>query len=58
MEAFARAEKKKKPNPEFLFTDVYDEMPPNLQAQMQHMKDHVNKYKDQYPITSHDNMTS
>lgn len=57
MEAFARAEKRKKPNPEMLFTDVYDEMPPRIQKQMESMKSHCTQYKEHYPFDDHVPMT-
>ena len=57
MEAFARAEKKKKPNPESLFTDVYDKMTPRLEKQLQAMKSHCTQYKEQYPFDSHEPMS-
>lgn len=57
MEAFAKAEKRKRPNPEFLFTDVYDDMPPHLQKQMDDMKKHVAKYPQGYPLDAHESMS-
>ncbi|XP_052057716.1 2-oxoisovalerate dehydrogenase subunit alpha, mitochondrial-like [Mytilus californianus] len=57
MEAFARAEKRKKPNPEMLFTDVYDEMPPRIQKQMEFMKSHCTQFKEHYPFDDHVPMT-
>lgn len=57
MEAFARAEKKKRPNPELLFSDVYDEMPPRIHKQMEDMKSHCTQYKEYYPLDSHEPMT-
>ena len=56
MEAFQRAEKKKKPTPDYLFTDVYDELTPQLTRQMRDMKEHVNKYKEHYPLDSYEPM--
>ena len=57
MEAFARAEKKKRPNPELLFSDVYDQMPPRIHKQMEDMKSHCTQYKEYYPLDSHEPMT-
>lgn len=57
MEAFARAEKRKRPNPELLFTDVYDTFPPRLQKQMDFMKSHVKQFKDNYPLDAHEPMS-
>ncbi|XP_013400822.1 2-oxoisovalerate dehydrogenase subunit alpha, mitochondrial-like isoform X2 [Lingula anatina] len=50
MEAFQKAEKKKKPNPELMFSDVYDEVPLHLKRQMEEMKGHVSKYREYYPL--------
>lgn len=50
MSAFAKAEPKKKPNPELMFTGVYKDMPPHLQKQQAAMKQHVSQYKEHYPL--------
>ncbi|VDP76741.1 unnamed protein product [Echinostoma caproni] len=47
---FARCEAKKKPNPFLLFTDVYSSMPPRLRRQMLASKEHVERYKENYPL--------
>lgn len=44
------SEKKQKPKWRELFLDVYDELPENLKKQMKEMEDHVQKYKDEYPV--------
>ncbi|KAI0225875.1 2-oxoisovalerate dehydrogenase subunit alpha, mitochondrial [Lamellibrachia satsuma] len=56
LEAFSRAEKKLKPNPELMFTDVYDEMTPALKKQLAAMKEHVQMYKENYPLSNFENM--
>lgn len=53
LEAFARAEKKLKPNWKEMFTEVYDEIPQDLKRQMEEMEKHVNLYKDQYPLKNY-----
>jgi len=53
LEAFARAEKKQKPNWKEMFTEVYDEMPKDLRKQMEEMEKHVDMYKDQYPLKNY-----
>ena len=53
LEAFARAEKRLKPNWKEIFTEVYDEMPVDLKKQMDEMEKHVNLYKDQYPLKNY-----
>ena len=50
LQAFSRAEKKLKPRWKEMFTEVYDEMPSDLQRQMDEMERHVKMYKDQYPL--------
>ena len=54
MQAFAQAESKKKPNPEYLFTDVYKEMPTHINKQLKNMKEHVATYKEHYPVDTFD----
>lgn len=56
LSSFGRAEKKKKPNPSYMFSDVYSRMPPSLERQMKAQWAHVNKYKDQYPVEIFDNI--
>ena len=53
LEAFARAEKRLKPNWKEMFTEVYDEIPEDLKRQMDEMEKHVNLYKDQYPLKNY-----
>jgi len=53
LEAFAKAEKKQKPNWKEMFTEVYDEMPKDLRKQMEEMEKHVEMYKDQYPLKNY-----
>ncbi|XP_078674634.1 2-oxoisovalerate dehydrogenase subunit alpha, mitochondrial-like isoform X1 [Branchiostoma floridae x Branchiostoma belcheri] len=50
MQAFQRAEKKKKPPPSELFYDTYKEMPPHLQQQREQMRTHVAQYPENYPL--------
>ncbi|KAG2185137.1 hypothetical protein INT44_001927 [Umbelopsis vinacea] len=48
MKSFLAAEKRKKPSVEELFTDVYDELPPNLVEQRQELADLIKKYPEHY----------
>jgi 2-oxoisovalerate dehydrogenase E1 component alpha subunit len=50
MEAFGKAEKRKKPSPVELFEDVYDEIPKHLQKQKDSLKEHLSKNEGRYPI--------
>jgi 2-oxoisovalerate dehydrogenase E1 component alpha subunit len=53
VEAFNKAEKRKKPPVHELFTDVYDTLPPLLQAQEQELRAHLAKYPKDYPVDQH-----
>ncbi|KAJ8716406.1 hypothetical protein PYW07_003033 [Mythimna separata] len=44
------AEKKKLPHWKEMFEDVYYDMPPRIQKQMQQMGEHLKKYPDKYPL--------
>lgn len=57
MQTFARAEKHKKPSPEHLFTEIYDEPVPFLEEQRKAMKRHVLQHKDHYPLKSFEDMS-
>ncbi|WP_448564211.1 thiamine pyrophosphate-dependent dehydrogenase E1 component subunit alpha [Thalassotalea ganghwensis] len=46
------AEKIAKPPVEDLVTDVYDVVPPHLQAQLDALKTHIKKYPESYPFTA------
>ncbi|XP_028681343.2 2-oxoisovalerate dehydrogenase subunit alpha, mitochondrial [Erpetoichthys calabaricus] len=50
MEAFERAERRLKPSPDNLFSDVYDENPPLLKKQEQDLFQHIRQYKEHYPL--------
>ncbi|KAI9499258.1 thiamine diphosphate-binding protein [Zychaea mexicana] len=50
MKSFTAAEKRKKPALENLFTDVYDEVPPNLVAQQQELQELIKKYPEYYSL--------
>lgn len=50
MEAFEKAERRLKPNPELLFTDIYNEMTPGLAKQKESMLRHIQQYKEHYPL--------
>lgn len=53
MQAFARAEKRVKPNWKEMFTDVYAEVPEHIQSQMQYMIEHVKEYEEHYPVKNY-----
>lgn len=56
IKSFSSAEKKKMPNPMEMFTDVYKEVPKHLLKQMIQMKEHVDKYKEHYPVDNYNDM--
>ncbi|XP_072632896.1 2-oxoisovalerate dehydrogenase subunit alpha, mitochondrial isoform X3 [Canis lupus baileyi] len=50
MEAFEQAERKPKPNPNLLFSDVYQEMPTQLRKQQEALARHLQTYGEHYPL--------
>ncbi|KAL8622837.1 hypothetical protein ACOMHN_026958 [Nucella lapillus] len=56
MKAFAEAEPRKRPSPEEMFHDVYAELPPHLEQQMNEMKEHVKQHKEHYPLEQYEPM--
>lgn len=53
LDALKKAEAQPKPPIEELFTDVYDELTPQLREQQQELFEHLKKYPDDYPIAMH-----
>ncbi|OEY65392.1 thiamine pyrophosphate-dependent dehydrogenase E1 component subunit alpha [Marinobacter sp. X15-166B] len=49
LETMKRAQKRPPPPLDSLVSDVYDEVPPALQAQYEKLKAHIRKYPDEYP---------
>ncbi|KAJ4155364.1 hypothetical protein LMH87_000615 [Akanthomyces muscarius] len=47
---FSAAEKEKKPAMNTMFEDIYDELTPGLKAQMQELKELIDKYPDEYDV--------
>uniref|UniRef100_A0A7S3FUT9 2-oxoisovalerate dehydrogenase subunit alpha n=1 Tax=Strombidium rassoulzadegani TaxID=1082188 RepID=A0A7S3FUT9_9SPIT len=45
----------KKPNIDFLFSDVYEDLPTHLKDQKEELKAHLRKYPDQYPQDNYEN---
>ncbi|KAK2088540.1 hypothetical protein P7K49_034447 [Saguinus oedipus] len=54
MEAFEQAERKPKPNPNLLFSDVYQEMPSQLRKQQESLARHLQTYGEHYPLEHFD----
>ncbi|KAB0802045.1 hypothetical protein PPYR_04231 [Photinus pyralis] len=47
---FGAGEKEAKPHWKEMFTDVYEEMPDHIKTQMNQMAEHIEMYKDKYPV--------
>ena len=56
MHALQQADKRKKPSPDNLFTDVYDNMPKRLHQQYEEMKCQMEIYPDKYPLEAHESI--
>ena len=50
LKAFQEAEKEKKPPIRAMFEDVYEELTPDLKQQMSELKEHLDKYPDEYDV--------
>ncbi|XP_077192690.1 2-oxoisovalerate dehydrogenase subunit alpha, mitochondrial isoform X1 [Paroedura picta] len=50
MEAFEEAERKLKPKPQLLFSDVYCEIPWHIQKQQESLERHLKQYGEHYPL--------
>lgn len=50
LKTFNEAEREKKPPIRALFEDVYEELTPDLRAQMKQLKDHLDKYPEEYDV--------
>lgn len=51
LEAFSKAEKRKKPSISEMFTDVYDKLPKHLQEQQKKSMELIKKYGQHYQLT-------
>ncbi|KKF95279.1 2-oxoisovalerate dehydrogenase subunit alpha mitochondrial [Ceratocystis platani] len=54
LEAFRKAEADKKPALRNMFTDVYEDMTPELEKQMHRLHDLLERYPDEYDVTGFD----
>ncbi|KAI0433718.1 dehydrogenase E1 component [Xylaria sp. FL1042] len=50
LKAFSQAEREKKPPIRTMFEDVYEELTPELRSQMKELRDHLEKYPDEYDL--------
>lgn len=51
---FAEGEKELKPNPQWIFEDVYSSLPPHLQKQKKQLWSHLSKYQNEYPLNAYE----
>jgi 2-oxoisovalerate dehydrogenase E1 component alpha subunit len=50
LKAFSAAEREKKPPIRAMFEDMYEELTPDLQGQMGELRDHLERYPDEYDL--------
>jgi 2-oxoisovalerate dehydrogenase E1 component alpha subunit len=50
LKAFSQAEKEKKPELRSMFEDIYEELTPELKAQMAELKSIIDRYPDEYDV--------
>ncbi|KAK7953755.1 hypothetical protein PG996_014647 [Apiospora saccharicola] len=51
LKAFSEAEKEKKPPIRAMFEDIYEELTPDLKAQMLELRQHLDKYPEEYDLS-------
>ena len=51
LKAFAQAEKEKKPPIRSMFEDIYEELTPDLEAQMGELRDVIDRYPGEYDVS-------
>jgi 2-oxoisovalerate dehydrogenase E1 component alpha subunit len=51
LKAFALAEKEKKPPIRSMFEDIYEELTPDLEAQMRELRDVIDRYPGEYDVS-------
>ncbi|CAK7273747.1 hypothetical protein SEPCBS57363_005807 [Sporothrix epigloea] len=54
LKAFNEAEREKKPPIRALFEDVYEELTPDLRAQMRQLREHLDKYPEEYDLSDYE----
>lgn len=54
LKGFSEAEKEKKPALRTMFEDVYEELTPDLKAQIKELRDMLDKYPDEYDFSEYD----
>ncbi|KAJ8124477.1 hypothetical protein O1611_g9163 [Lasiodiplodia mahajangana] len=54
LKAFSQAEREKKPPIRSMFEDIYEELTPELKAQMKELRDHLEKYPNEYDMDEYE----
>ncbi|KAI1116409.1 2-oxoisovalerate dehydrogenase alpha subunit [Nemania sp. NC0429] len=54
LKAFSQAEREKKPPIRAMFEDMYEELTPELQAQMKELRDHLERYPAEYDVDEYE----
>ncbi len=54
LKAFNEAEKEKKPPIRAVFDDIYETLTPDLRAQMKQLKEHLDKYPEEYDVADYE----
>ena len=54
LKAFSEAEKEKKPPIKAMFEDVYEELTPDLRDQMKQLKEHLDRYPEEYDVADYE----
>ncbi|KAI0175204.1 dehydrogenase E1 component [Pestalotiopsis sp. NC0098] len=54
LKAFSEAEREKKPPLRAMFEDTYEELTPDLRAQMRQLAEHLDKYPEEYDLSEFD----
>lgn len=57
LKAFSQAEKEKKPPIRAMFEDIYEDLTPDLQAQMKELKAHLDRYPEEYDLGEYEGGT-
>ena len=51
---FIKGENVLKPNPQWIFEDVYSSLPPHLQKQKKQLWSHLSKYQTEYTLDNYE----
>ena len=51
---FTQGDKELKPNPRWIFEDVYSSLPPHLQKQQKQLWSHLSKYQTEYELDKYE----